>query len=126
MYWKFTRLAVLTAAFAIGTAVVPSAFAQDREPDRATSEKAHCKQLKERRHEDARRLRDRQRDELTRCGPVASARCEELKERHKREIKERKERTKRELKDCKEERKEDKKERKEDEKDKDKHFLAPL
>jgi hypothetical protein len=111
MYWKFTRFAVLTAAFAIGTVVVPSAFAQDREPDRATSEKAHCKQLKERRHQEARRLRVRQRDELARCGPVASARCEELKERHKREIREWKERTKDLLKDCKEERKEDKKDK---------------
>ena len=123
MGWKFTRLVVvLTAAFALGTLVVPSVSAQDREPERATSEAAHCKELKERRHQEARRLRARQRDELARCGPTASANCAEIKERHKREIQEWKERTKDQLKDCKEDRKEDKKDRKEDEKDKDKQL----
>jgi hypothetical protein len=68
-------------------------LAQDRGRE-GSSEKAHCKQLKERHKLEARRLRDRQRDE----------------------------RAKHQLKDCKEDRKEDKKERKEDEKDKDKHF----
>ena len=122
MYCKFTRLAVLTAAFAIATVAFPSVFAQDREPERATSETAHCRQLKERRHQEARRLRARQRDELARCGPTASAKCAEIKERHKREIQEWKERSKDLLKDCKEDRKEDKKDRKEDEKDKDKQL----
>jgi gas vesicle protein len=119
MYCRFTRLAVLATAFAVATVVFPSVFAQDREPERI-SDTAHCKELKERRHQEARRLHARQHDELARCGPAASARCAEIKERHKREIREWKERSKDELKDCKEERKEDKKDRKEDKKDKDK------
>ena len=113
------RLAVLTAVFAIAAVVFPSAFAQDRGRE-GSSEKAHCKQLKERHKLEARELRDRQRDELARCRPSSSERCEELKERQKREVKEWKERTKDQLKDCKEDRKEDRKDRKEDEKDKDK------
>jgi membrane protein involved in colicin uptake len=95
---------VLTAVFAIATVVFPSAFAQDRGRE-GSSEKAHCKQLKERHKLEARELRDRQRDELARCRPLSSARCEELKERQKREVKEWKKRTKDQLKDCKEERK---------------------
>ena len=121
MYCQFARLAVLTAAIAIGAFVVPSTLAHDRD-ERSTSETAHCRELKQRRHQEARRLRDRQRDELARCGPAASANCAEIKERHKREIQEWKERTKDQLKDCKEDRKEDKKDRKEDEKDKDKQL----
>ena len=115
--YQYMRLAVLTAAFAIATMVVPSVIAQDREPERA-SETAHCRELRERRHQEAKRLRARQQDELARCGPAASANCAEIKERHKREIQEWKERTKDQLKDCKEDRKEDKKDRMEDEKDK--------
>ena len=121
MYCQFARLAVLTAAIAIGAFVVPSTLAHDRD-ERSTSETAHCRELKQRRHQEARRLRARQQEELARCGPAASAKCAEIKEQHKREIQEWKERTKDLLKDCKEDRKEDRKDRKEDEKDKDKQL----
>jgi uncharacterized protein HemX len=110
MYSKLTRLTVLTAALAIATAVVPSVLAQDREPERA-SDTVHCKEIKERRHQEARRLHARQHDELARCGAAASASCAEIKERHKREIREWKERSKDELKDCKQDRKEGKKDK---------------
>jgi hypothetical protein len=70
MYCKFTRLGVLTAAFAIATVVFPSVYAQDKEPERA-SVTAHCRELRQRRHEEAKRLRARQQDELAKCGPAA-------------------------------------------------------
>ena len=118
MYSKLTRLAVLTAAFAIATVVLPSVVAQDREPERAP-DTAHCKQIRERRHQEARRLHARQHDELARCGSATDAKCAGIRERHKREIQEWKARSKEELKDCKQDRKEDKKDRKERQKDKD-------
>ena len=52
MYCQFTRLAVLTAAIAIGAFVVPSTLAHDRD-ERSTSETAHCRELKQRRHQEA-------------------------------------------------------------------------
>jgi hypothetical protein len=122
MFCQITRLAVLIAAFAIGAVVVPSAFAQDREPERSTSETAHCKEIRERQRQEARRLRAQQRNELARCGPAASAKCADIRERHKREVQEMKARIGEELKDCKQERKEDKKDRKEDKKDNDKQL----